>query len=66
MSLPLIISALYGQTLRELGLSKQRRIIFEAFTVKRIQDKIFQAIILSMKKLKRKNYQSTIFVCGIK
>jgi hypothetical protein len=56
----------YGQTLRELGPSTQRSIILEAFTVKRIQDKIFQVILLTMKKLKRKNYQPTIFVCGMK
>jgi hypothetical protein len=64
--LPLLITVAYGQTLRELGPSMQRRIILEACTVKRIQYKIFQAIILTMKKLKRKNYQLTIFVCRMK
>ncbi len=63
--LPLLITVAYGQTLRELGPSMQRRIILEACTVERIQDKIFQAILLTMKKLKRK-YQPTVYVCGIK
>jgi hypothetical protein len=56
----------YGQTLRELGQSMQRRIILETFTVKRIQGMIFQVILLTMKKLKRKNYQLTVFLCGMK
>jgi hypothetical protein len=56
----------YGQTLRELGPSMQRRIILEACTVEKIQDKIFQAILLTMKKLKRKNFQPAVFVCRMK
>ncbi len=64
--LPLLIPVEYGQTLRELGPSMQRKIILETCTVERIQDMIFQAILLTMKKLKRKNYQPTIFVCGMK
>ena len=64
--MPSQITMAYGQTLRKLGPSMQRRIILELCTVERIQDKIFQAILLTMKKLKRKNYQWIIFVCGMK
>jgi hypothetical protein len=64
--LPLLIAVAYGQTLRELGPSMQRRIFFETFTVERIQGMIFQAKLLTMKKLKRKNYQPNIFVCRMK
>ena len=64
--LPLLITVAYGQTLRELGPSMQRRIIFETFIVERIQGMIFQAILLTMKKLKRKNDQPNIFVCRMK
>ncbi len=64
--MPLLITVEYCQTLRELGLSTQRRIILETCTVKGIEDVIFQAILLTMKKLKRKNYQPTVFVCGMK
>jgi hypothetical protein len=64
--LPSIITVAYDQTLRELGPSMQRRIILETCTVKRRQDKIFQAILLTMKKLKRKNYQPAVFVCRMK
>jgi hypothetical protein len=56
----------YSQTLRELGPSMQRRIILELCTVERIQDKIFQAILLTMKKLKGENYQLAVIVCGMK
>jgi hypothetical protein len=49
-----------------LGQGTQRRIILETCTFDRKQDKIFQAILLTMKKLKRKNYQPTVFVCGMK
>jgi hypothetical protein len=62
----LLITVAYGQTLRELGPSTQKRTILEACTVERIQDKILQAILLTMKNLKRKNYQPTAFVCGVK
>ncbi len=61
-----LINVAYGQALRELGPSTQRRIILETCTVERRQDKLFQAILLTMKKLKRKNYQPTFFVCGMK
>ncbi len=44
----LLITVAYGQTLRELGPSTQRRIILETCTVERRQDKIFQAILLTM------------------
>jgi hypothetical protein len=64
--MPLLITVEYGQTLRELGPSMQRRINLEACTDKRLQDKIFQTILLTMKKLMRKNYQLTDFVCGVK
>jgi hypothetical protein len=62
----LLITVASSQPLRKLGLSTQRRIILETCTVKRRQDKIFQALLLITKKLKRKNYQPTVFVCGMK
>ena len=62
----MLITVAYGQNLRELGPSTQRRIILETCTVERIQGMIFQAILLTMKKLKRKNYQPIIFVCEMK
>ncbi len=60
-----LITVAYGQTLKELGPNMQRRIILKTCTVERRQDKIFQAILLTMKKLKRTNYQPAIFVCGM-
>jgi hypothetical protein len=57
----LLMTVEYGQTLRELGPSTQRRKFLKTCTVKRIQDMISQAILLTKKKLKRKNYQPTIF-----